>query len=85
MSNAKKEYISKETEIDEKANNAWEFDEDEMSEMRLFPDEFAGSTASATECTGLIQVAPVTPELQETYDSVYSYRKKQPVKEETEE
>ncbi len=83
MSKQKKEYISKETEICEKANNIWEFDEDEFAEMRLFPDEFAGSTASATECTGLIQVAPVTPELQETYDSVYSYRKKQPSKEET--
>ncbi len=53
------------------------FDE-KFGETRLFPDEFSGSTASATECTGLIQVSPVTDEVQDVYDSVYSYRQKKP-------
>lgn len=48
---------------------------DDLGEMRLFPDFLPGSTASATECTGLIQVAPDTDDIQEVYDSVYSYRK----------
>ena len=57
------------------------FDEG-MMETRLFPDEFSGSTASATECTGLIQVAPVTNDVQKAYDSVYNYRQKKPVRSE---
>ncbi len=53
---------------------------DDLGEMRLFPDFLAGSTASATECTGLIQVTPDTDDLQDVYDSVYSYRQKKPIK-----
>jgi len=76
---------NKELKLNNKDECAYDIYEDEMCEMRLFPDEFSGSTASATESTGLIQVAPVTPKLQETYDSVYSYRQKKPIKEKTKE
>lgn len=62
-------------EENKKVNEAFE-----EGEFRLFPDEFSGSTASVTECTGLIQVAPVTDEVQEVYDSVYNYRQKKPKK-----
>jgi len=50
--------------------------DDGLGEMRLFPDDLLSGTASATECTGLIQVAPVTKDVQDVYDSVYSYRAK---------
>ena len=55
--------------------NAVNSPNDDLGEMRLFPDFLPGSTASATECTGLIQIAPDTEDIQEVYDSVYSYRK----------
>ncbi|MBE7012613.1 MAG: hypothetical protein E7416_00840 [Ruminococcaceae bacterium] len=55
--------------------NAVNSPDDELGEMRLFPDDLVGSTASATECTGLIQVAPDTKDLHEVYDGLYSYRK----------
>lgn len=54
--------------------------EDEMGEMRLFPDDTLGGTASATESTGLIQVGLTSPEIQQAYDEVYSYRQTKPVK-----
>ena len=56
-------------------SNAINSPDDEYGEMRLFPGELKGSVASATECTGLIQVAPDTKALHEVYDSVCSYRK----------
>ena len=55
--------------------NAINSPNDDLGEMRLFPDFLPGSTASATGCTGLIQIAPDTEDMQEVYDSVYSYRK----------
>lgn len=54
--------------------------EDEIGEMRLFPDDITGSTASATESTGLIQVGLVSPDIQQAYDEVYSYRQTKPIK-----
>ncbi len=47
-----------------------------VGEMRLFPDEYISDSASATECTGLIQVAPADEDVQDVYDSVYSFRAK---------
>lgn len=55
-------------------------DDDILDGMRLFPDFLPGSTASATECTGLIQAVPATDEVQKIYDNVYSYRQKKPIK-----
>ena len=55
--------------------------QEEIEEMRLFPDDVVGSTASATESTGLIQVGMVSPEIQQAYDEVYSYRLVKPVAE----
>ena len=52
-----------------------DFFEKDQGEIRLFPDFFPGVSVSGTESTGLIQVAPITPELQKVYDDVYSYRK----------
>ena len=54
---------------------------DNLGDMRLFPDDLLGSTASATECTGLIQATPETDDVQAVYESVYSYRQKKPLKE----
>lgn len=51
------------------------FHENEYGEYRLFPGFLDDSTASFTESTGLIQVAPVTPALLDSFDNVYSYRK----------
>ena len=45
-----------------------------MGEFRLFPEFLAGNAVSSTESTGLIQVAPVTPEILEAFDNLYSYR-----------
>ena len=45
-------------------------------DTRLFPDEYTTDAASATECTGLIQVAPAEESVQEAYDDVYSFRTK---------
>lgn len=47
-----------------------------IGEMRLFADEYVSGSASANECTGLIQVAPADEDVQDAYDSVYSYRAK---------
>ena len=49
---------------------------DDYDEIRLFPGFLDGSTVSSTECTGLIQVAPVTPEILAAYQSVYDYRQR---------
>ena len=51
---------------------------EDMGEMRLFPEFLKGSTASATESTGLIQVGLPDEDTYQTYDSVYSYRKENP-------
>ncbi|MBQ7900363.1 MAG: hypothetical protein IJ365_00175 [Clostridia bacterium] len=61
------------------------FYDDDMGEMRLFPDALVGSSVSATESTGLIQVAPITPALQKVYDDVYSYRQPKPLQPDFEE
>ena len=53
--------------------------EEELTEGRLFPDFLPGSTASATESTGLIQVGNYSPDLMDAYDDVYSYRQKEAV------
>lgn len=55
--------------------------DDDLGDMRLFPDELSGSTASATECTGLIQATPVTDDVQSVYESVYNYRQQKPMPE----
>lgn len=65
--------------------NAINSPDDDLGEMRLFPEFLSGSTASATECTGLIQVAPVTKDIHEIYDSVYSYRQNEPQNEKSKE
>ena len=57
-----------------------DFFEEELTEGRLFPDFLSGSTASATESTGLISVGNYSaPDLNEVYDDVYSYRQKKAV------
>ena len=48
----------------------------ELDGGRLFPGFLDGSTVSASESTGLIQQIPDTREIQDIYDSVYSYRQK---------
>ena len=47
-------------------------------ETRLFPDDFMANAASATECTGLIQVSPAE-DFEMTYDDIYSYRQRKPM------
>ena len=54
---------------------------EEMGEMRLFPEFLSGSTASATESTSLIQVGMPDEDTWQAYDSVYSYRCTDPEKE----
>lgn len=56
-----------------------DFCDAEMDGGRLFPGFLDGSTVSATESTGLIQQIPNTREIQDIYDSVYSYRRKEPI------
>ena len=51
----------------------------EPSETRLFPDEYMSGAASATECTGLIQVAPAEEDIQDAYGDIYSFRQSRPV------
>ncbi len=58
--------------------NAVNSPDDDLGEMRLFPDDLLTGTASATESTGLIQVAPYTKDLYKVYDDVYNYRKNKP-------
>lgn len=54
------------------------------ADMFLYPGIFMGSTASATECTGLIQSVPPVSGLFEVYDELYSYRQSEPIAEEDE-
>ncbi len=61
-----------------RSENAVNSPNDVLGEMWLFPDFLAGCTGSATECTGLIQVAPDTKDIHEIYDNVYRYRQEKP-------
>lgn len=54
------------------------FYDDDPYGMMLYPRAFYGSTASATESTGLIQQAPLTPGMMGVYDELYSYRRTEP-------
>lgn len=64
-------------------DKAYDSFDDDLEETRLFPDDLLTGAASATECTGLIQVAaPCVKDLYKVYDDVYSYRKSKPRKEE---
>ena len=45
-------------------------------EIRLCPDDYVSNSASATECTGLMQVTTDDEDVQEAYDAVYSFRAK---------
>jgi len=49
--------------------------------MRLFPDDGFSGSASATECTGLVQTAPADEDIMEAYGQVYSYRQNKPIME----
>ncbi len=51
----------------------------EPGDMRLFPDEYMANAASATECTGLVQVSPADDEVMEAYADIYSYRQSKPI------
>jgi len=54
---------------------------DEAPDMFLFPWEFMRGSASATECTGLMQTIPTEPEELAAYESVYSYHQPEPLPE----
>lgn len=82
--NKKQENPEIRREIEEKKRSAVMYDEEEP-DMFLYPGLFMGSTASATESTGLIQSVPPVPGLFEVYDELYSYRQAEPVSEEDEE
>ena len=49
---------------------------DFSGEIRLCPDDYVSNSASATECTGLMQVTTDDEDVQEAYDAVYSFRAK---------
>ncbi len=51
----------------------------EPSETRLFPDDYSSGAASATECTGLVQIAPAEDDIMEAYEQIYSYRQSEPI------
>ncbi len=57
-----------------KKTKSEQFCDEDLEDGRLFPGFLDGSTASATESTGLIQHIPDTKKIQDIYDSVYSYR-----------
>ena len=79
MSRAKKKdsAINPEILYEKEQERSRGFYDDDFGEFRLFPGFLDGSTVSATESTGLIQVTPVTPAVLEAYDSVYSYRRRE--------
>lgn len=52
---------------------------DDGYEMRLFPEDFMASAASATESTGLIQSTPPLA-FMTVFDDLYSYRQTEPEK-----
>ncbi len=78
---SKKKYSNKPLNIqtlskeDEKIRTDNLYDEEQMPAC-LFPDAFMGSTASATESTGLMQNIAVTPYMIDAYDTLYNYRQK---------
>ena len=47
---------------------------DFSGEIRLCPDDYVSNSASATECTGLMQVTTDDEDVQKAYDDVYSFR-----------
>lgn len=51
----------------------------EPSGMRLFADDYSSGAASATECTGLVQIAPADDDIMEAYEQIYSYRQSEPI------
>ncbi len=55
--------------------------EDEAPDMFLFPWEFMRGSASANECTGLMQTIPTDPEELAAYESIYSYHQPKPLPE----
>ncbi len=70
------EKIEEQNKTFSKKKKAEDFCDEDLEEGRLFPGFLDGSTASATESTGLIQHIPDTKKIQDIYDSVYSYRQK---------
>ena len=54
----------------------------ETGDMRLFPDEFMANAASATECTGLIQVPLEDEEDADIFEDIYSFKMSEPILEE---
>lgn len=73
-SKKKREETNPEILLEREKKNTLDYYDDDF-EYRLFPGFLDGSTASATESTGLIQVGPITPAVLDAYDNVYSYRK----------
>ena len=67
-------------EKEEKRRSLAMYDDDDWFGMTLYPGAFFGSTVSATESTGLIQVPP-TPDVMDVYDDVYNYRRTEPTAE----
>lgn len=81
MKNKNKHQINPEIkrEADERRRAQILYDGNEAYGMTLFPYCFGGSTASATECTGLMQTVPLDPAELEAYDSLYSYKQPLPM------
>ena len=77
MSKAKKKdsEINPEILYEREKEKSRRFYDEDFGEMRLFPGFLAGNGVSATESSGLIQTAPVTPSIVEAFDDVYSYRR----------
>ncbi len=71
--------IKEQNHVFAKKEKADSFCDEDLEEGRLFPGFLDGSTVSATESTGLIQQIPNTKKIQDIYDSVYSYRQKEPI------
>ncbi len=51
----------------------------EAGDMRLFPDEYMANAASASECTGLVQVSPADEDVMDAYEDIYSFRQPKPI------
>ena len=51
---------------------------DNLGDMRLFPDDLLGSTASATECTGLVPAGVQSPDEAENYAQLYAIHEQKP-------
>jgi len=52
---------------------------DVSGNTRLFPDEYGANAASATECTGLVMVAPTDDDDMDAYSDIYSFRMSEPI------